>query len=85
MSTATKPKKRTVTTVSLPGELYQAIGRLAAKQGLTRSELIREALVRYRRQDGDWETLLDEAREAALKADIRTEDDVERVIDEIRA
>ena len=38
----------------------------------------------YQRLEDDWEILLDEARRSARRSGIRTEEDVENLIDEIR-
>jgi len=84
MATRTDRPPRRVATISLPDDLYRDAVRLARRKGLSRSELFREALAVYRRLEDDWEILLDEARRAARRTGIRTEEDVENLIDEIR-
>jgi predicted transcriptional regulator len=72
------------TTISLPPSLYQDVSRLAKAKGMTRSELFRDALRRYQRDELEWQGLLDYGRRKAQAAGIRSEDDVERLIDESR-
>ena len=72
------------TTISLPPGLYADVLRLAKAKGMTRSELFREALRRYQRDELEWQSLLEYGRRKAQAAGIRSEDDVERLIDESR-
>ena len=51
---------------------------------MTRSELFREALRRYRRDEQEWQDLLDYGRRKAEAAGIGSEEDVERLVDESR-
>ena len=46
------------TTVSLPPGLYKEAERLAKAKGMTKSELFREALRRYQRDEREWQDLL---------------------------
>ncbi|MBI4063907.1 MAG: ribbon-helix-helix protein, CopG family [Elusimicrobia bacterium] len=72
------------TTISLPPALYKVAFRMAKAKGMTKSELFREALRRYQRDEQEWQDLLEYGRRKAQTAGIRTEDDVERLIDESR-
>ena len=83
MKTAQKLGRR-IATVSLPGELYADTRRLAKARGVNTSEIIRDALDRYRRQEETWEALCAEVRSSFIKAGIRTEADVERMMDDIK-
>ena len=69
------------TTISLPPGLYKEALRMAKARGMTRSELFREALRRYQRDEQEWQDLLEYGRRKAEAAGIRTEEDVERLID----
>jgi hypothetical protein len=51
---------------------------------MTRSELVREALRRYETEEQEWQALFDYGRRKAQMAGIRTEEDVERLIDASR-
>jgi len=57
---------------------------MAKSRGMTKSELFREALRRYQRDEQEWRDLLEYGRRKARTAGIRTEGDVERLIDESR-
>jgi metal-responsive CopG/Arc/MetJ family transcriptional regulator len=72
------------TTISLPPKVYSEMDRLAKAKGMTRSELLRDALRRYQSDEQEWRELTAQGRRLALKAGIRTEEDVERLIDEMR-
>ena len=72
------------TTISLPPGLYRQALRLARANGMTQSELFRESLRRYWREEQAWQALLAYGRRKAKVAGIRTEADVERLIDAAR-
>lgn len=81
MSTARTSK---TTTISLPPKVYSEMDRLAKVKGMTRSELLRDALRRYQKEEEDWRELLAYGRGKAAKTGIRTEEDVERLMDDFR-
>lgn len=72
------------TTISLPPGLYKEAVSLAKAKGMTRSELFRDALRRYQRDEGEWQELAAYGNGKAREAGIRTEEDIERLIDELR-
>ena len=72
------------TTISLPPKLYKEVLRMAREKGMTKSELFREALRTYQVHERQWEELLAYGRRKAKDAGIRTEEDIERLIDESR-
>ena len=73
-----------VLTISLPPRLFERIMKTAKSKGMTRSELVREALRRYETEEQEWQVLFDYGRRKAQAAGIRTEEDVERLIDASR-
>ena len=73
-----------VVTISLPPTLLARVLKTAKAKGMTRSELVREALRRYEREEQEWQALLAYGQRKAKTASIRTEEDVERLIDEGR-
>ena len=73
-----------VVTISLPPALYARALKTARANGMTRSELLREALRRYEVEHQEWQALLAYGRRKAKAASIRTEADVERLIDAAR-
>ena len=70
--------------VTIPEELLREIDVAADVEHRTRSELIREATRRYL-LEGVWKRLQLVGAERAERLGIKTEADVERLIDEYRA
>ncbi|MFA6470528.1 MAG: ribbon-helix-helix protein, CopG family [Candidatus Latescibacterota bacterium] len=70
-------------TISLPPELLIKIEKLARKENRTRSELLRETVRQYLARE-EWRELNIYARSAAVKAGIKTEKDIERLVNESR-
>ena len=73
-----------VVTISLPPRLYARVMKTARAKGMTRSELVREALRHYEVEEQEWQALFDYGRHKAHAAGIRTEEEVERLIDASR-
>jgi Arc/MetJ-type ribon-helix-helix transcriptional regulator len=75
-------------TVSLPPPLLKDVERLAKKQRQTTSELVRAALNRYledrKAEDALWKELRAYGAQRAKKLGVRTEADVQRIVDEYR-
>lgn len=72
------------TTISLPPKLYRAVVITAKANGMTNSELFREAFRRYLRDEQEWRELLSYGRVKARKARLQSEEAVERLIDKSR-
>ena len=72
------------TTISLPRRLYWQAERLARAGGMTKSELFREALRRYQREEEEWRALRAYGRRQAMRAGVRTTAQVERLVDASR-
>ncbi len=72
------------TTISLPPKLFRAVLTMAKVKGMTTSELFREAFRRYQTEEQAWQELLAYGQRQAEKTGIRTEADVERLIDASR-
>lgn len=71
--------------ITLPPDLLVKAQELAEREHRTMSELFREALRRYLRQeDADWHALLARTRGHGRTLGITSEDDVERLIEEYR-
>ncbi|GAB4290098.1 MAG: hypothetical protein Kow0067_16320 [Coriobacteriia bacterium] len=79
---------RTAKTVgfSVPPELAEEVERIAAEEGRTKSELFREMVRVYKREREliAFEELAAYGRERARSREVRTEQDVERLIHEAR-
>ncbi|MGB6973802.1 MAG: ribbon-helix-helix protein, CopG family [Terracidiphilus sp.] len=72
-----------VVSVTLPPPLLAQARALAKEENRTMSELVREALRRYQRERA-WDEIRAVGRAAAERAAVRSEDDVVRVIHELR-
>ena len=70
-------------SVTLPPEMLDKAERLAKKEHRTMSELIREALRRYERNN-IWEEIGAFGQRSAMKAGIKTEEDVVKMIHDFR-
>jgi len=71
-------------TISLPPELLKKIEKLARKENRTRSEFFRETVRQYLAKE-EWRELNRYARSVADKAGIKTEEDVDRLVNESRS
>ena len=74
---------RTTITFSLPPEMADRVNKLMEQQGRTRSELLREALVRYI-EESEWRRVLQYGERRARERGIGPAD-VEPLVDEYRA
>jgi metal-responsive CopG/Arc/MetJ family transcriptional regulator len=66
-------------SVTLPPEMLDNAERLAKKEHRTMSELVREALRQYER-NSIWEEISPYGQQSAVKAKIKTEEDVVKMI-----
>ena len=72
-----------VVTVSIPPKLLKQAERLAQKEQRTKSEVVRDALRLYLNLQNDKGFRL-AVRERARALQLQTEDDIERVVDNMR-
>ena len=72
-----------VITVSIPPQLLKQAERLAQKEQRTKSEVVRDALRLYLNLQNDKGFRL-AVRERARALQLQTEDDIERVVDNMR-
>lgn len=68
---------------SIMPDFLREVERVAKEENRTKSELIREALRRYL-EDREWEKLTRYARIKSVETGIKTEEDIQRVVDEHR-
>jgi len=73
-----------VQTLSLPPGMVKQIEKLAKEEGMTKSELFREALREYMRKRR-WEKIREYGAKKAAELGIKNEEDIERLIDEYRS
>ncbi len=68
---------------SIMPDFLREVEKVAKEEHRTKSELIREALRRYL-EDREWEKLTRYARRKSAATGIKTEEDIQRVVDEYR-
>ena len=71
-------------TVSLPTDLLRETERVAVQETRTRSELIRDALRQYL-ASRRWQHLRQWGGETAIRLGLKTEADLQRLLDKVRA
>ncbi|MEK6660362.1 MAG: ribbon-helix-helix protein, CopG family [candidate division NC10 bacterium] len=71
-------------TISLPTDLLRETQRVAKEETRTRSELIRDALRQYL-ASRRWQRLRQWGPETADRLGLKTEADLQRLLDEVRA
>jgi len=84
MANQTIAEKRKILNISLPAKLYFEVEKLAKKESKTKAELSRELLRQYIDEEKRWSEIRALGRATAKEFGIKNEDDVERIIDEIR-
>ncbi len=77
------PRSTKTITFSLPPEMADRVENVMKQQGRSRSDLLREAVLRYI-EDCEWEELFQYGERRARELGIRPED-VERLVAEYRA
>ena len=70
--------------ISLPKALIDEADRIAKSQASSRSELIREALRVYLADKQEWKELLDYGKKVGKKMGIKSEKDIEEMVDSLR-
>lgn len=68
---------------SIMPDFLREVEKVAKEENRTKSELIREALRRYI-EDREWEKLTRYVRIKSAETGIKTEEDIQRVVDEYR-
>jgi metal-responsive CopG/Arc/MetJ family transcriptional regulator len=71
-----------VLSISVPPKLYKEVEKWAKKESRTKSEFLREA-IRHYIESREWSELKKYGVQQAVKRGIR-EEDVERLVDELR-
>ncbi len=77
------PSKVKVMSLSLPREMAEEIEERARKEGKMKSEFLREAIRQYLERE-KWQELQKEFSLRAQTLGINTEEDIEKIIDELR-
>lgn len=75
----------TMVTFTVPDPLLYSFDQIMKKQSKTRSEYLRESMRQAIQADREWEQVFTFGQKQAKELGIKTEDDVQRLIDEVRA
>ena len=76
-------RRTRIVNLSLPLEIYEKVEKLADLKGVSKSEILREALKRYIASEIRWLQIRKWGEETAEKLGIKDED-VDRLIHELR-
>ena len=76
-------KVKTV-NISIPEKLLEEIDSKAKDEYKSRSDLLREAALCYLQTSNNWAILQKDLSAKAKKAGIKTEDDIEAMVDSLR-
>jgi predicted transcriptional regulator len=76
--------RNTITSISLPSQLSKEVDRVARTEHRTKSGVIQEAVRQYL-ELRNWQEAQREVSARARRLGLSSEDDVERIIDEVRS
>lgn len=76
-------KAKTI-NISLPAEVLKEIDRKAKEEYRSRSELLKEASLYYIQTKDKWLILQNDLMARAAKLGLKSEDDVEKMVDSLR-
>lgn len=76
--------QRKILNISLPQRLYAEIEKWARRQAKTKAEFTRDVLRQYFRSEKEWVDIFRLGKKTAKRFGIKNEDDIERIVDEIR-
>lgn len=71
-----------IVNMSLPPELYTQVDEMAKQKGVSRSQLLKEALRIYIVEEKRWQQIRKWGKETAKRLGIKNEKDIERIRDE---
>ena len=73
------PRQTKIINMSLPEELYAQVDGIAKQRGVSRSQVLKEALKIYVDEEKRWQQIKKWGAETARRLGIRDEDDVEKI------
>lgn len=85
MTNQTSTNQRKILNISLPSRLYFEVEKLARKEAKTKSELARDLFRQRLQEEKEWAEIRRWGAKTAKRLGIKNEDDVERIVDEIRS
>ena len=77
--------KRKILNIPLPAKLYREVTGMAKKEAKTKAEFVREMIRQYIESQRRWKEIRKWGRATAKKLGIKSERDVERIIDRSEA
>jgi len=84
MATQTKSQRK-ILNISLPNQFYLDVEKIAKKRAQTKAEFVRESLRKSIQDEKEWAEIRKLGTATAKKYGIKNEDDVERIVDEVRS
>lgn len=81
--TQTKTKRK-ILNIPLPAKLFWEVEKVAQEESKTKAEFARDVLRQYLKKEKEWAEIFKLGERTAKKFGIKTEDDVERIVDEVR-
>ncbi|MBI4652419.1 ribbon-helix-helix protein, CopG family [Candidatus Desantisbacteria bacterium] len=73
-----------IINMSLPLPLWREVDKLAKKEEISRSEILKDSLSQYIKAKKRWQIIRKWGEEASIKFKIETEKDLENIIHEFR-
>lgn len=70
--------------MSLPLPLWLKVDKLAKKEAVPRSEILKRALRQYITSQERWQMIRKWGKQASKRLGVETEEDIERIVDEYR-
>jgi metal-responsive CopG/Arc/MetJ family transcriptional regulator len=77
-------RQRRIANMSLSPEIYAEVNNMAQQKGISRSELLRQALKQYVASEKRWQQIREWGTETTQQLGIKNERDIERIVDEYR-
>jgi len=77
-------RQRVVVNMSVPPEFCSILNKTAKEKKISRSELLRRSFKKYIASEKRWQMIREWGSETAEKMNIKTDRDIEKIIDEYR-
>lgn len=77
--------KAKIINISLPDQVLKQIDRKAEEEYRSRSELLKEAALFYIQTKDNWSVLQNDLTARASKVGLKSENDIEKMVDSLRS
>jgi metal-responsive CopG/Arc/MetJ family transcriptional regulator len=84
MTKSIKTTNTKIINMSLPLPLWLKVDKLAKKEAVPRSEILKRALRQYITSQERWQMIRKWGKQASKRLGVETEEDIERIVDEYR-